>query len=918
MPNVKPSQQMPKPKDVDPRRAAANPAFERKVALSRVALLFERLWPRLWALIALVALFLLVSLAGAWTASGEIGHALLLAAFVAAGLAGLVWAARTPAATREDAIRRIEQRSGVPHRPGSTYEDTITAAADNPSTGALWQAHKARIAAMLAKLRVGPPSPRADRYDPLALRVLLMLGVALGVLVVGDSARDRIMAAFRLGAPALSADARLDAWITPPIYTGRQPLILIDGSRTAAIAAQDKQASSPLEVPAGSTLVVRAIGSKGLVLEHTVDGQPAKRIEAKAPEAATPAAGAALALPPQDIAEIKLELKQSGKIRVVGLSGHEAWVIKIIPDLVPKITLTKDPEQMPRGAMKLTYKIEDDYGVIAAEGRITRVRPKAGDPALSWARRAANKGARPPLERPPVLALRLPRANGKVAEGSSYHELAGHPWAGMRVRLVLTAKDQANNVGRSEPYDFVLPQRRFQNPIARAIVEQRRLLIEDPRNRPHVLKGIEAISIEPDGFFTDRRAWLGLRSAYHRLQQDRTRAGLKSTIDQLWHVAVRLEDGNLSDAERALREAQERLSQALKDGASDEEIRQLMNELRQALNQFLEQMARQSEGQQPPQLGDNGQTIRQQDLERMMRDIENMARQGSRESAQEMLSQLRDLLEQLQNGRMAQGQQGQGQQGNQMMQMMDQFGDIIGKQQQLLDDTYREQQGGQPGQPGQQGQQGQQPGQQPGQRGQGQQRGQQPGQGQQGQGPGQQGQQGQGPGQRGQGQQPGQGQQQGQGQGRGELGERQGSLRDRLGQLREGMRRNGMQAPGQLDGAEQSMRDAEQALRNGDLDGAARAEQQALDQLRQGAQQMVQEMLRRMPGQYGRAGEAPRDPLGRPPRTDGPDLGTSVKVPDEIDVQRAREILEELRRRMGEPNRPLLELDYIERLLRRF
>lgn len=129
-----------------------------------------------------------------------------------------------------------------------------------------------------------------------------------------------------------------------------------------------------------------------------------------------------------------------------------------------------------------------------------------------------------------------------------------------------------------------------------------------------------------------------------------------------------------------------------------------------------------------------------------------------------------------------------------------------------------------------------------------------------------------------------------------------------------------MQPPDQLNGAEQSMREAEQRLREGDLEGASRAEQQALDQLRKGAQEMVQQMMRQMPNQFGRGPgqEAPRDPLGRPPRTDGPDLGTTVKVPDEIDVQRAREILEELRRRMGEPTRPLLELDYIERLLRRF
>jgi hypothetical protein len=82
---------------------------------------------------------------------------------------------------------------------------------------------------------------------------------------------------------------------------------------------------------------------------------------------------------------------------------------------------------------------------------------------------------------------------------------------------------------------------------------------------------------------------------------------------------------------------------------------------------------------------------------------------------------------------------------------------------------------------------------------------------------------------------------------------------------------------------------------------------------------MASQMMRQM-RQFGEgpAGDAPLDPLGRPQRSEGPDFGNSVKVPDEIDTQRAREILEELRRRFGEPTRPLLELDYIDRLLRRF
>jgi hypothetical protein len=76
------------------------------------------------------------------------------------------------------------------------------------------------------------------------------------------------------------------------------------------------------------------------------------------------------------------------------------------------------------------------------------------------------------------------------------------------------------------------------------------------------------------------------------------------------------------------------------------------------------------------------------------------------------------------------------------------------------------------------------------------------------------------------------------------------------------------------------------------------------------------------PGQPGRTGrqraDQGTDPLGRPLR--GRDYGddVTVKVPGEIDVQRARRILEELRRRFGDAGRPQIELDYIERLLKDF
>jgi len=97
---------------------------------------------------------------------------------------------------------------------------------------------------------------------------------------------------------------------------------------------------------------------------------------------------------------------------------------------------------------------------------------------------------------------------------------------------------------------------------------------------------------------------------------------------------------------------------------------------------------------------------------------------------------------------------------------------------------------------------------------------------------------------------------------------------------------------------------------------------QALEALRQGAQAMAQQLGNQMgPGYAGNPGgnQMPNeDPLGRPQRTTGPDLGSTVQVPDEIDIQRAREILETIRRRLSDPGRSILERDYLERLLDRF
>lgn len=825
-------------------------AFERKVLLSKLALVFERIWPRAWILLGIAGLFILVSLAGLWPRLAELPHKIVLGLFGLAAAAALIslFSVRWP--PREQAIRRVERVSGIRHRPASSYEDTLSHGDRDARTAALWKVHRQRLADSLARLRVGVPAPRTDRRDPFAFRALLLLCVLVLTVAVGDSASDRLWSAFRLSPLAKGAEARLDAWITPPAYTSKPPIMLADGGLSLA-RLQEPSPVGAIVVPDRSTLIVRASGAgmRGLALE-VLAGEAPQRLEASAP------------VNPAEVMELKLEIRSSGTVRVSsGGTQVASWSFTVIPDHTPKIALTKPPDRSARGGLKVFYKAEDDYGIVSAEARIKRILPKPDTSSTAWAR-PEPKGAKLPYERPPVISLRLPRSYPKLAEGHSLHEIGDHPWAGMKVELTLIARDLAGQVGKSETIEITLPERRFTQPLARAVVEQRRRLAADSRDRLPVAKALDALTTEPAGFIDDLQVFLGLRSAYWRLQREDTRAGRNSVIDQLWHIALRIEDGDLSDAERALRAAQDRLQRALRDGASDEEIARLMQELRQALAQFLDQLTRQADGQQLPKGMDRSmEMLTQQDLEQMLKSLESMARSGNRDMAEQMLSELRDLLDRLQSGRMADRE------GSQRFgKMMEEFGDIIGKQQKLLDDTFGEQQKQKGGQRGQKG-------------------------GQKEKGAGDEG----------------------------GLDDRQRQLKERLGRLQQGLKQFGVQPPGQMKGAEGSMGRAEGALRDGDLGKGADQETRALEQLRQGARDMAKQLLSQMPSRYGPGGRAELDPLGRPPqKTDGPDLGSSVKVPDEIDMQRAREILEELRRRLGETTRPPIELEYLERLLKRF
>jgi uncharacterized protein (TIGR02302 family) len=349
-----------------------------------------------------------------------------------------------------------------------------------------------------------------------------------------------------------------------------------------------------------------------------------------------------------------------------------------ISDHPPTIALAKDPEGQARGALQLSYKVEDDYGVVGAQATFKLLdNPDNGTPGR-------------PLYDAPNFPLVLPQARTRNGIGQTTRDLTEHPWAGVDLAMTLTARDEGGNEGRSTPFEMRLPERPFTKPIARALIEQRRALALDGDTQANVLTALDALTLAPERFNMESNVYLGLRGIYWQLSRAKSDDQLREVVGRMWDMAVHLEDGNVSDAEQALRAAEETLRQALERGANDEEIKQLTDQLRAALDKFLQALAEQMR-KNPQQLArpidPNMRALRPQDLRSMIDRLEQLARSGAKDAARRMLQELQSMLENLQMARP--GQQMDGDADDDMMSALDELGDMSRKQQQLRDRTFR-------------------------------------------------------------------------------------------------------------------------------------------------------------------------------------------------------------------------------------
>ncbi|MFV0409867.1 MAG: DUF4175 domain-containing protein [Paracoccus sp. (in: a-proteobacteria)] len=823
-----------------------SPRLSRALALTGAGLWWESLARAFWPFATLLLLMLAALGFGAVELVPDTARLWLGGGF-ALSLAGLLIRGflrfRRPAS--DAALRRVD--AALPGRP-------LSALADHPAMGgegALWQAHLAQMSARAQAARAIAPDAGLPRRDPFGLRLVALTAFATAALFGSAGQIGQGLAAL---APQRQAGGSGDStaqglgwegWAEPPAYT-RKPTIYLN----------DLAEGAGLDLPEGSTISLRLYGA------------------AQAPEQ-----DFGTALPGDDPRAPQFRVEHDGRLKI----GAREIAVSVRPDDPPRIALGLAAERRADGRLIQPFSAGDDFGVVSGQAMVT----------LDMAGIERRFGLAVDPEAQPPLTLKLPlRGVGPEIEGQLTADLKKHVWANLPVEIRLNVEDGIGQSARSDALKMELPGRRFFDPYAAALIELRRDILWNRSNAPQAARLLRALIWRPEGF-VDEPALDNLRAVIAGLESGQLSDAQRDALaEALWRVAIDLEDGGLNDALERMQRAQEKLSSAMRRGASPDEIRDLMEELRRATDDYLDRLAEQ--GEDPASRFDRSprQSMDGDQIQEMMDEIQRLMNEGRMAEAQALLEQFNRMMENMQA---TEGGSGDGRGSNGRM------SETLRDQQDLADRSFRKLQDEWLGQG----------------EGLGQDPGAEPSDGESGQ----------------------------------DLADQQAQLREDLGMQRSLLPERGTpegQAAGEaMDRAGRAMREAEEALRSGDPSEALDRQAEAIEALRdgiraldrgqrdsrqanagesgdQGQQDGGTEGEATVPGdpgsgQRGLAGPQ-RDPLGRAlPGGGGGGLSTDGTLAEGEDGgNRARELQDEIRRRLGERGRPQSERDYLDRLIAPF
>jgi uncharacterized protein (TIGR02302 family) len=325
--------------DVNTGRGFAAHLKRTRIA-TRAAMTLERLWPLVLPLIIFISLFLSVSWLGLFRIMPETVRLAVAAAFAAAAILALypLRFFRAPGSAEID--RRIERANALQHTPVLAQTDRLSGKDDGFSQ-ALWREHQRRMAEKLGQVSGDLPRTTVPERDPWALRAAAALLFAAAFAFSLGPLGGRISDAFRAHAARDVIPPRIDAWVTPPAYTGKAPIFL---------TADAGQAAPVYTVPEGSDVALRVTGGSGEEkLDFAEHGGNIRELAPNSPavaQAGQGTGGAARQFADKLVSDGVLSLKS-------GEQELAKWSFSVTPDRAPVIRFADQPRSAVNGALEL-------------------------------------------------------------------------------------------------------------------------------------------------------------------------------------------------------------------------------------------------------------------------------------------------------------------------------------------------------------------------------------------------------------------------------------------------------------------------------------------------------------------------------------------------------------------------------------
>lgn len=568
-------------------------------------------------------------------------------------------------------LKRVQEDNNLDYRPLEILKDAPSGIYTTLKKR-LWRISSKRAAEDSHHIRMSFPTLCVSFLDHFGFRLMAFITFFAGMVIAGGQAYDRAMQGLvPFGGLGSNASLNYTIWIKAPSYTGLGDIVF---DKTSA----EDQKTFPI-IPEGSTIKATVDGLWGpawlklYVGDTKILSKSFAHIEDESfmTETTVPSYDLPQSTTAKETKETSGAIGQNGTLNLRNLirnfvSLDYTYRPDETPTLIwsdekkdaaqsntkkektknkkPEISADKyeeNPKKISSGeaqdfGMRFPITMQDDYGIKSLEVHLKLADSVTDKPYYN----GENHFTKP-----------ISTAAGSSYSTNSFFDLSAHPYAGLPVKITITAIDDAGQKATTTPRLFTLKERVFSHLLAQKLVNMRKKLIWDGvAAAPNIAFDLKFQLQYPEDMRDNPSIWLALKNVKAHLENAKSNQDIAPIIETLWTIALDLEDMGLSKAARDLERITSKITRALRSSKTpDTEKLALFNEYREKMARYLDKLREFNENRDTDSADISEDLMRDllnpAPLQEMLDQMELLAENGDYDSLEDMIADLQSLLE---------------------------------------------------------------------------------------------------------------------------------------------------------------------------------------------------------------------------------------------------------------------------------